>query len=390
MKILLAHCYYQLRGGEDGVFEQEKKMLEESAEVHTFTTTNQSGIKGLIDFLLSFHHIFVYQKFKKVLKELQPDVVHIHNWHYATGPIIIRAAKKMNVPVVMTLHNFRLLCPSATLLHDGNIFTNSIHASFPWKAIFNRVYRNSIVQTFWLAFIVWYNKKIGTWKMVDTYIVLTESAKELFVQSSFGVSTEKFMVKPNFVSSPFKNASLDREDKFLFVGRLSEEKGVLLLLETFSRTGFQLIIAGDGPLKDKVLKASKENPNIEYVGNKDKASILSLMEKCTALIFPSIWFEGMPLTIIEALSCGTPIIASNIGAMKSMIEEGVNGLHFEPNDSDSLQKKLEYWLTLESSEKDNYCINSYNSYLNRYTPQGNEEQLSSIYQSVIHSGAKKH
>ncbi len=382
MKILIIHTYYQQTGGEDAVFRQESNLLSDTEEIKEICFFNKNGWKGAVDFLCSIWNIGAALDVKKQIEQFNPDIIHLHNWHFAAGPLIIRVAKKNKIPVVITLHNYRLLCPSATLLQNGKLFTESVHAKFPWKAVFKKVYRNSLLQTFWLAFVIWFHKKIGTWKLADKYIVLTDFAKQLVVNSSFGVPEEKFVVKSNFVEQ--QNApSLKREKHFLFIGRLSEEKGIKVLLEAFSNQDLELHIAGDGPLKDEIIRMSRTNKNIHYLGRLDKEGISTVMQQCSALIFPSIWYEGMPMTLLEAFSMGTPVLASNIGAMASMIQNGFNGFHFEAGNAKSLQTQLINWEKLTENEKESYRINALETYKRNYTPEQNKKQLISIYESVI-------
>jgi len=232
LKVLMIHTYYQQTGGEDAVFNQERKLLEESEQVEVLEFRNQPGLKGALQFLLSFWNPFAARKLKQKISEVQPDIIHLHNVHFAIGPIAIRVAQKAGVPVVMTLHNYRLLCPSATLSYKGEIFIESLNETFPWKAVRRKVYRNSLLQTFWLAWIIFFHKKIGTWKMVDRYIALTDFARELFLHSSFGLKPEKYAVKSNFKEEAALSP-VQKGDHFLFVGRLSPEKGIRVLLEAY-------------------------------------------------------------------------------------------------------------------------------------------------------------
>src|SRR5690606_5262065 len=251
----------------------------------------------------------------------------------------IRIASRLGVPVVMTLHNYRLLCPSATLFHQGQVFTASLHTNFPWEAVRKGVHSHSVVKTAWLAFSNWLHRKVGTWRMVDRYITLTDFSKQLFVNSSLGVAAEKFITKPNFVvDGPESSAS--RGDHFLFIGRLSAEKGVQVLLDAFTRTDHQLRIAGDGPLREQVIAAAQASPNITYLGNLSRTAIGHQLAECTALLFPSIWFEGLPMTLLEAFAAGTPVIVSDLGAMRSLVHEGQNGWRFAANDATALRQKV--------------------------------------------------
>jgi glycosyltransferase involved in cell wall biosynthesis len=233
MKILLIHSHYQLQGGEDAVVDQEIELLRRAHEVDVLYFQNQGGWKGATQFIGSIWNIGAAQKVRQKIQEFQPDVVHVHNWHFANG-LNFRAINQFGLPIVHTVHNYRLLCPSAILLYQGKLFTNSLQQSFPWKAVFKKVYRSSIVLTFWLAFVVWFHKKIGTWQKIDSYICLTPFAVELFQQSNFGVSKERFTVKPNFKCYNF-DSNIERESHF-FLSDVYLKKGIdvsLMRLKNF-------------------------------------------------------------------------------------------------------------------------------------------------------------
>jgi glycosyltransferase involved in cell wall biosynthesis len=385
MKILIIHTIYRFKGGEDSVVESEKNLLQENRnDVFTLIFNNPANpIKALATFFIALFNPVSYFKVIKAIEKFQPDVIHIHNWHFSASPSVFWAARKKKIPVVYTLHNYRLLCPSGTLFHQGKLFLDSLQQNFPWKAIKNKVYRNSRFQTFWLAFVVWFHKKTGTWKNVDRYIALTPFGKDLFVSSNAIVFTNKIIVKPNFTYSDKSLNIKQRSDSFLFIGRLSEEKGIDCLLEAFKLTGLKLKIGGNGHLIEQVKNISKEYSNIQYLGSLTREQVQQYMQKCAALVFPSIWHEGMPMTIIESFSQGLPVIASNLGAMASMIGTGYNGLLFEAGNSIDLQARLIEWQGKSQTEKARFSKNAYQTYLDNYTPEQNLSQLLSIYNSVI-------
>jgi glycosyltransferase involved in cell wall biosynthesis len=382
MRVLFIHNRYQQKGGEDTVFEQELELLSQTEEVQALTFQNYSGWRGALQFLMSIWNVSSAAKIKKAIRQFQPRVIHVHNWHYAVGPLVVRTAKKSKIPIVLTVQNFRLLCPSATLLFKGKLFTDSIHASFPWKAVRNKVYRNSFLQTLWLAFFIRFHRKIGTWKMVDKYILQTDIAKDVFLASSLGATASQFAIKPNFIKDPVL-PKLEREDFFLFIGRLAEEKGIEVLLEAFKNKKSHLYLGGDGPLKEKVLAACEENSNLHYLGLLDTDAVRNMMCRCSILIFPSVWYEGMPMTLIEAFAAGTPVIASNLGAMASMIQDGYNGLHFKAGDAVELSEKISRWEKFDRKERQLFSANARSSFETKYTPEINKKQLISIYDSVL-------
>lgn len=379
MKILLVHTKYQHPGGEDTVVEQELNFLREQHRVETLFFQNLCGLRGAFQFLASIWNVRAAANIRNHIKQLQPDVIHVHNWHFASGPVIFRVARKMKVPVVHTLHNYRLLCPSAILLHNNALFTESLHQNFPWTAVHKKVYRNSKMQTFWLAYIVWFHKKLGTWKEIDKFICLTPFAKELFLESNFGFEAHKFIVKPNFTLNASKIADMNRGNPFLFVGRLSEEKGIETLLDAFKGSNFILHIVGDGPLRDQVEKAQREYKNIQYLGALPHDEVYKAMQQAQALIFPSIWYETFGMTIIEAFSNKTPVIASAIGSPQTLVKNFETGFLFDPGDSQDLRSKVELFAALTEEEKKTMQQNAFTAYKQEYSKEKQLEYFKEIY-----------
>lgn len=381
MKVLVIHTNYQYKGGEDTVVDEEIQLLQSAGtQVELLAFNNDKN--SLLKLIQLPFNLQSYLKTKKKLAAFKPDIVHIHNLHFGASASVIYAIKKSNIPFVITIHNYRLLCPSGILFHKGKLFLASLNQNFPWKAVQKGVYKNSKPITFWLGLSMYLHNQLGTWKTPNRYIVLSEHAKKLFLNSKLGLSEKQIVVKPNFCSAP-EFEEKKRSAHFLYVGRLSEEKGLMLLLEAFSSCPYKIKIAGDGPLKDEVIRYSSQYPNIEFLGILNKTEVFSLMQNCSALVFPSIWFEGMPLTIIEAFACSTPVISSRIGAMETMIISGFNGLHFESQNIEDFKNKLNEWYNLTEQLKLEYQKNAQKTYKLNYTPQQNLKQLLSIYNQVI-------
>jgi len=375
------------------MFEQECDLLRKSEEVKAVTFRNLPGLTGAMQFVFSIWNFRAARKVKKIILQFRPDIVQIYNWHFATGPVIIRVAKKLNINVVVIMANYRLLCPSATLAYKGKLFTQSIDKKgFPWAAVRNKVYRNSFIQTFWLAFIVFFHHKIGTWRKVDQFIVPTDTVKKLFTDhnSYLHIPSDKIIVKPNFSKNGVFLPSKKRGRHFLFIGRLSEEKGILLLLDAFENSSYELVIAGGGPLLNVVKETCSRFSNIRYVGMLNEDGVKGALNSCTALVFPSIWYEPFGLVISEAYSNGCPVIASNIGSPSELVLEGITGLQFIAGDKKSLQSRLAFWQNLNDFDREKYRENCRSIYKKLYTPEGNREKLLAIYHSVMDKGLADH
>ena len=384
MRILQIHNEYTLIGGEDTVLDLEKKLLQENNhEVFNYSVSNHS-IKNIFDKIKIFINVHYSNKQKKIisklLKKIKPDIVHVHNFFPLITPSVFDACKENNIPVVFTLHNYRLICPSGMLMYNDKIYEKSIYKG-PYSTILDKVYKNSYFGTFALARMISYHKNKKTWEnKVDQFIALTKFAKSKYIESGF--NDKKFSIKPNFFISHSELINNKNRDGALYVGRLSKEKGIDILLKAWEKVPVKLKIVGNGPLSSMV--AQSKNPNIEYLGFLELKEIYSLMQKSSFLVFPSIWYEGFPMVIIEALANGLPIIASNLGSMSEVIKNNVNGLHFDPGDVNDLIDKIKL-LDSDKVKCATLSKNAYIDYKTNYTSEKNYKILIDIYQKCIES-----
>ncbi len=380
MKILFIHTKYKERGGEDYVVENEMQLLKENGhdvEALFFDNCKQSALNLA---MLPFN-IISYKKVSRKISRFQPDVVHLHNLHFTASPSVIVAISHQKIPMVKTLHNYRLLCPTATLFHNHELYFKSLSASFPWDAVKRKVYRNSGLLTFWLAFTMWLHKRAGTFNKVDRYIVLNEKCRSIFLSSGLKLKKNQVIIKPNFIRANISEQAV-RGQHFLYVGRLSSEKGIDVMLKAFVTNGLALTVIGDGPLRDDVLKAQQHNPLIRWLGFQGKEIIEAELQQCSALLVPSVCFEGMPLTIVEGFAAGTPVITSKLGAMETIVTHNVTGLLFSPNNADSLNRQLCKWQNFSEAKRYEFSLHAQLTYKSKYTPQKNLFSLLSVYQSV--------
>jgi glycosyltransferase involved in cell wall biosynthesis len=384
MKILLVHNKYAYYGGEDSVFLSEAELLGQHGNCVELLVFDNKKIKTFKDKLLLGINILYNFKSARLLKDkildFHPDVIHIHNFFPQASPSLLFVAKRFKIPVILTLHNYRLICPSATLFFNHEIYENSLRSVFPWDAIWKGVYRHSRLQTAAVVMMTAFHNIIGTWKnKVDRYITFTPFSLEKFKSSPLKVRESQWVLKPNFAPNPGKG-NKDRKDFFLFIGRLVEEKGLNVLLKAAKLYDFKLYIIGDGTLRKKVERLAKINSNIHYLGFMNRDKIIDILKRSRALIFPSVLYEGLPVTIIEAFSTGTPVIASNFGAMAEVVNNKINGLLFEPGNEYDLALKIEEMQRYPSSH---YYENARQTYMQHYTPESNYQMLMKIYKEVI-------
>lgn len=382
MKVLVIHTLYKKRGGEDSVVDNEIALLKAEGLTVSLLTFNNTGRTWLKLLQLPFNYTS-YLKTRRHIKSFNPDVVHLHNLHFSGSAAVIYAIKECKVPLVMTLHNYRILCPSGSLYYDNELFLDSLQAGFPWTAVKKGVYQNSRIITFWVSLSMYLHEKLKIWKAVDKFIMLGRHAKDLFEESRLGSLSDQMVIKPNFCyAAPFSGGHT-RQTFYLFVGRLTEEKGVRILLEAFADNQLPLKIVGAGPLEDLVQDYCGRHTNISFMGQRTKHDINKLLQDSIALIFPSLWYETFGMVVIEAFSQGIPVIASHLGNLTSMVINEFNGLTFEKGNVSDLNKKISYYHNLSVSEKAAYAQNALNTYLKYYTPEDNAIQLRDIYSSAI-------
>ena len=384
MKILFVHNEYQQRGGEDIALQLEQDaLLRRGHEVYSIVFSNKWESENESRWAAAKNAIYnksAAELLKDRIDETNPDLVHVHNIFFRASPSILYACEERNVPVVMTLHNYRLICANALLLRYNHVCENCVQKRLPLAGVIHKCYRNSFSESLLVSSFSGFHKLAGTWKKkVNQYIVLTEFAKQKMLNSSLGLSEEQIVVKPNYTPD-LGIGVLPRENYYLFVGRLSTEKGIESLLEASVVFGFPLKIAGDGPQQDRLVSKYSAYSHIQFLGKQGRTEVLSLMKKCKAFIFPSIWYEGLPYTIIEAFSTGTPVLSSNLGAMKELIVDNYNGFHFGAGEINSIGEAVKKFDQLNPAH---LYEGARKSYEENYTVEKHYDSILKIYQPLI-------
>jgi glycosyltransferase involved in cell wall biosynthesis len=391
MKILLVHNHYKQSAGEDTVFFAEATLLESHGhEVDMFTLTNNEvnsvseKLRAAVGVLYNTDSAGL---FEAKLKSFKPDIVHVHNFFPLISPAVFYVAQKQNIPVVMTLHNYRLICPSAYQHYNGQLHLENATQVFPVKAIVDKAYRDSYFQTASVVLTTGIHKLLGTWQTkVDRYIALTQGAADMFLNSSLKLKSEQLTIKPNFTTDLGEGAT-EREDYFLFVGRLSPEKGIETLLKANKMHPFRLKIIGDGPLRGAVEEHAATHPNVEYLGFQKRPRVEEELKHAKGLIFTSEWPEMFGMTIIEAFSTGTPVIASNIGGAAHLVQHNYNGLLYTPQKAEELAEQVKV-LENDCNLANTLGQTARETYLQNYTAEVNYKLLLDIYTDVIRAKRK--
>ncbi|AZN36846.1 glycosyltransferase [Iodobacter ciconiae] len=378
LRVLVVHNYYQQKGGEDSVVENEIALLRaygHHVELYSRHNDELAKLSRLSIFQQAFWSKKTYSDLNALLQRFKPDVIHVHNTLSLISPSLYWAAAKFNIPVVQTLHNFRLLCPQAMFLRKGNICESCIGRN-TWRSVVHRCYRSSLSQSAVVSGMLSLHRGLGTYrKNVNRYISLNSFCKRKFVEG--GLPENKICIKPNFIAD-INSVSADRKG-FLFAGRLSPEKGLHILADAFNpELHGQLSVAGGG----EDLALLNRFPAIRQLGVLSSDGIRLEMQKSYALVLPSIWYENMPMILVEAFMSGLPVIASRIGALAELVEDGVTGLLFNVGDSADLAEKMKWAmehpeLMLEMGK------NARKKYLSSYCAEVNIKLLINIYEEAI-------
>jgi glycosyltransferase involved in cell wall biosynthesis len=341
MKILLVHNFYQQPGGEDQVFRAEAGILRNAGHTVVELTETNDRVKEMSALALARATIWnsdAYQRVYETAARERPAVVHFHNTFPLLSPAVYYAARRAGAAVVQTLHNYRFLCPAATLFRDGRPCEDCV-GHLPWPGVLHGCYRGSWTASAGIAAMLGFHRLRQTFsRQVDAFIVLNEFARQKFLRG--GLPPEKLFLKPNFVD-PDPSFG-DGGETFLFAGRLSPEKGIEILLAAWRESPDLplLKIAGDGPLRAAVLDQIGSIKNAEYLGRIPHAEVLAAMKSSKALIQPSTWYEMFPVNVVEAFACGLPVIASDAGALPEIVSNRTNGLLFQSGNSKDLGRKV--------------------------------------------------
>jgi glycosyltransferase involved in cell wall biosynthesis len=379
MRIVVIHNAYQFAGGEDTVVRAEVALLR--AHGHTVQEYRRSnnelhGISLPVAGLSAVWSRRSCNDLEELCRTFEPDVIHVHNTLMRISPSVYWAAAKNRVPVVQTLHNFRLLCPQGGFLRNGTVCEECLNKTL-WRPIARKCYRGSRLHSSVLATILTAHRCLGTYRdKVTRYIALSEFSRNRFIAG--GLPAHKFRVKPNFVESPSRPMSSRRRGG-LFVGRLSKEKGIETLLAAIDRLGdTEVMVAGEGAYETEVANRLGSR----YLGCLSSDEVTRRMRSAAFLVLPSIGHEQMPMTVLEAFANGLPVIASRRGALAHIVEDGITGLLVEPEDTQDLAEKMR-WASTHDEYMEEMGRAARADYEHKYTAPINYKILMDIYEDAI-------
>lgn len=348
MKIVIVHNEYQQPGGEDVVARQERQLLERAGhKVVLYVRTNwevnsYSGLKQIALVPKAVWSADTRKDFARLLQSEKPDVVHVHNTFVVISPSIFSVCRELGIPVVHTLHNYRLLCPGGTFFRHGRICEECVDHSL-LRSVQHACYRNSRAATATVATMLTVHRMLGTWERdISCFIALTQFARTKFLEQ--GLPADKLCVKPNFVY-PDPSPSANAGSYVLFAGRLTPEKRISTVLMAFKllRDRVPLMVVGGGPERIRLEKEAQSYglTNIVFRGQLTREQTLEAMHGARFQIFSSEWYETFGMIIAESFACGNPVLCSRLGAMQEIVEDGRTGLHFTPGDPADLAEKID-------------------------------------------------
>ena len=379
--VLLVHNFYQVGGGEHTVYENEKKLLlEHGHEVTTYTRSNDELKTSKWKLLfMPFATIWSFKTFfevRKLIQEKNIDIVHCHNTFPLISPSVYYAARSLKIPVVQTIHNFRFLCPNGLFYCNGQICEKCREQGAFLPALKNNCYRNSKIQTAIVVAMLKVHRWLGTYKKIN-YIFLTEFNQNKF-SNLIGIQDNNVFIKPNFVCKTLPRAEDCRiRTKFLYIGRLDQYKGINFLLKVWPTLPkeYELHIYGDGECRKTCEEAAQKYDNIHYLGFRPQREIFEDLQASSALLIPSLLYEGFPMTLAESFSLGRPVIAVNIGNHADLIKNSGGGVLYTPGDENDFRESIVQIVT-ENDRYSDCAAEYYDAYL---TKEKNYEILSDIY-----------
>ncbi|HOS58566.1 MAG TPA: glycosyltransferase family 4 protein [Syntrophorhabdaceae bacterium] len=389
MNILLAHNFYKYFAGEDSIALREKGLLEENKEqVYFYTKDNKETDSYNLNKKINFFVQTIFssstkKELKTIIKDFKPDIAYTHNIFPLISPSIFHTLHAESIPCVQNVQDYRWLCPNGVFYINDSICEKCKNGAF-WNAIRHKCFRDSFLLSGLYATTIGTNRLSGVFKKIDAFVCTTEFNKQKLMEA--GIEEKRLFIKPNYLDITNIEPSVGTGNHIIFLGRLSQEKGLWTLIKAFEKIkDLQLKIVGTGPLEHPLRKYIKENSinNISIEGFKEGDEKNNLIKNALFMVFPSEWYEHFPIVLLEAFAFGKPVIASDIGNMPLIVENEKSGLHFKAGDIDDLIEKIRI-LSQNNSEITRMGEFARKKIETYYTPEINYKILKSIFQKVAH------
>jgi glycosyltransferase involved in cell wall biosynthesis len=382
MRILIVHSRY-LSGpvsGENAVVEDEARLLSEGGHTVDLWQPTPTGVSGIGLLRTGIDAVWCRNAIEEIGQRTRvnrAEIVHFHNLFPALSPAALRASSAEGVASVMTLHNYRLMCLPSTFLRDDRICEDCLGRA-PWRGVIHRCYRDSFLGSAAMAISLSVHRSLGTFNRIARYLAVSEFVRRKYVEAGFPASQIK--VKSNFAWPTARREGPG--DHFLFLGRLSPEKGARTVIDAWTGTTDKLLVVGEGPEGDRLRRAAPGN--VEFVGSVPQQEVSRFLRGARALLVPSLWYEAQPRVILEAYAAGVPVIASRIGGLPELVHEDVSGLLVTPNDPAAWAAAVEQLLDDRRAER--LGEGAHRLWAERHSPEQGLKALEENYRAALTGG----
>ena len=389
MRILLVHDFYQQYGGEDAVALAERQLLQQHGDHVVFYTRHNDEINAynftnkLALFAQTIYSLRTREEITTVVREFDPDVAFIHNVYPLISPSVYHVLRSLNVPTVQVAHDFRPFCPNGWFYSQGRLCERCRSGNYLHGLRF-RCYRNSFALTALYSLSCGLNRLARMTDKIDAFICLTEFYKRKLLEA--GIPEEKLFIRPSFIdaSSIQPAADVNADHHALYLGRLSAEKGIWTVVRAFEQLPeVSLVIVGTGPLEREISTyvTAKELGNIRLVGFRSGQEKWQLLRSSAFVIVPSECYENFPVVVLEAYTAGKPVVASDLGGLPYIVDDGRSGLLFESGNVEDLVGKIRHLARApsEAASMGNYARQLVEA---KYGPEQSYRTLMGIFKRV--------
>ena len=386
LRVLMVHNHYLVRGGEDESFAAETELLRAGGhEVETYVRDNEEiaargRFRTAVDTIWSGRS---QRDVSALLRKGNFDVMHVQNSFPLISPAVYGAGRAAGVAVVQTLRNYRPLCASGLLMREGEICEKCLGHGVGWAGVRHRCYRGSLPGS---AVVVtmnaWHQMRATYLREVDRFIVASELVRRKFVEGGF--PEERICLKPNVVPLLPEGGAGERERRAIYVGRLSADKGVELMVEAWVRYGLEipLEIVGSGPLEAKLREKAQAAPAISFSGRLPVEEACRAMGRAELLLLPTQWYETFGRTVLEAYAMGTAVISSRGTAPGDLVREGETGFLVNRGDAEDLAARVQEFFDLPARERRRMGERALFEYRDQYSREKNLKLLAGIYRDA--------
>ncbi len=380
-KVFQAHNYHAHPGGSEVMFETTIAMLRARGHDVAVLKRDNGRITTLGDKLSAFRQCFYSRASKadvaRILRDVEPDVAHFHNLYPLLSSSVLEACHEADIPVVLSCHDYKLTCPTAQHLRDGAACEACLGGR-EYRCAVHNCRGNLLLSVAYAARDMAARSNGRIRDLVTLFLTPTRFAKQQLVKG--GYPAERIEVLGNMVEVPAEDPGRPRGDYIAYVGRVSPEKGIDTLLDAARATGVPVRIAGDPSLMPELVAGAPAN--VRFVGQLERHELPAFYAGARALVVPSVWFEVFGIVCAEAMGCGVPVIASRIGGLPEVVDEGVTGLLFEPGNSDELAEKIQ-WLWDDEAVFHQLGHNARQQAVTRFSTQVHYQKLMDLYRKAL-------